>query len=302
MGKNGGWQNDPILLTKVGDTMKYESPEMLLAIKKYDFKTVIYKGTPKADQSFWDNALLQINTVDATVDVTGEQEEVDLYSAKQQVRMLTFTVEFTKALPEGAHVWLRGNFINWDGATLMTPNAENPLLYEANLITANGKKEFKVVVGSSPDWRNPQFYNNSTNGPYNGNGSVTVDDTKTTYPLFKSKQTPPESIPKHSFIIVGPSNDWSEETTKSERIFNATDNPSVYTLEFTFKSGDEFKVKSNVKGWKEGYNLGYSKFVFDDSVKSYFTSSGDNVKCRTACTVILTFNVETCKVTITKKA
>lgn len=102
-------------------------------------------------------------------------------------------------------------------------------------------------------------------------------------------------VPATQWIVVGSTNgtNWSETTTNTALIFNYDHETKVYSLEISFKSGDEWNVKKNSSGWAgqlKGSNLTGTTFAEGvNSVANLFSGAG-NIVVKFDCTVVITLN------------
>ena len=222
---------------------------------------------------------------------------------------VTLAVKFTSEILGGDSVWFAGSPNSWSGQR-MTKNSADPLLYEITLDIPVGTVQFKVTVGKTFSYAHA-YYSEAMDGTkgdgYGGqNGLVNITKTETYFKLFNKDQTPPAT--SEEFMITGSNGvlkslNWVTKTSNSTYLFKATEDPDVYTLQLTFQGNEEFKVKTSCDNW-DGLNLGTGHYIADDSggsVTTYFTYSGSdnaNVKCKKACTALLSLNISTGKVTI----
>lgn len=114
-------------------------------------------------------------------------------------------------------------------------------------------------------------------------------------------------VPSIQYIVVGSTNgtNWSETTTKKELIFNYDHETKVYSLEISFKTGDEWNVKRNSSGWTgqlKGSNLTGTTFAEGvDPVSDLFSGSA-NIKVWYDCTVVITLNANQTSMSVLVKS
>ena len=303
MGKNGGWQNDPIVLSQVDDTLKYESDELLLAKQSYTFKVVVVKG------EFSYSGGAELNATDATVKVS-EAGEVALYTAKKDFAVFTAHFWNLNSWPRvNFHYWNAPGGSEWPGIRITTADEDGWYTYE---LPTGGKVWTGQTSGLGIIFDSKLNNSGDQTGDIHpaaqevwivGQAGKMYTDKASAESYIKTATPVPNTAWFLSGKIAG-NEAWVETTQDWDRVLTA--DGSNFSITVSLKANDEFKIKKNVSdGWssEKNWSLANGNITGADGVDvtGLFKETGGyggNIGATKACTVKITLDVSANKILI----